>query len=355
MLKLFQKKPQAVIGIDISACSVKVLQILPVKGNYSLEGYAQEDLPDGAVEGTVIKDILAVSKGIKQAIFNAGVDGKNVVVAVPDSAVINKIVQVNQGLNDSEIEELIFLEADKYIPYPINEVNLDFQVIGPSTKNSAMLDVLVVASRAENVNARVEAVTRAGFSVSVVDIESLALERTIPFLAEKMPRAGENKIIAIIDLGAVYTHLFVSQGMKIMFTREEEFGGLQLVGDIARHYAISRQEAMKVLKEGGTQYPDYHDTVFMPFIESIFIQIKRTLQFFYSTSHYSSVDQIFLAGGLAKLPGLADLLEKKMGIPAQVANPVASMQSNPRINQVQLISDIPGFLIACGLALRHVK
>lgn len=353
MLKLFKPKSRSIIGIDITSSSVKVLEISSTDNKYRIEGYGAEPLPANAIEGNTVKDIEAVAMCIKRVLSKAHLSGKHAVVAVPDSAVISKVVQINDGLNDAEIEELIVMEADKYIPYPIDEINIDFEVLGHSPKNSAMLDVLIVASRAENVGSRVEAVTRAGLEAKIVDVESFAVERAAHLLAKELPAQGQDKIVAVIDIGTLYTHLFVLHGMKIIFTREEEFGGKQLIDSIAAQYQVSFEQA--ALMKAEVNLPEnYEEEVLAPFIEMILLQVKRTLQFFFSTSHHGFVDHIILAGGVARLPNLAGLVQEKTGIPTSVADPLHEMDFGKHVNRDEVVSQAPSLLVACGLALRTV-
>lgn len=354
MLKLFKPKHRSILGIDISSSSVKILEISGSGDELCVEGYGRQLLPVNALDGNVIKDVEAVANCIKKLITTSRLNCKQVALAVPDSAVISKVVQINDGLNDSEMEELVIIEADKYIPYPIDEINLDFEILGHSAKNSAMLDVLIVASRAENVNSRVEAITRAGLEARIVDVESYAVERAAQQLSQELPAGGRDKIVAIIDIGANYTHLFVLHGMRLIFSREEKFGGRQLVEAIAEHYNISTDEAL-LQKDESKLPPGYEAEVLEPFKDMVLLQIKRTLQFFYSTSQHGFVDHILLAGGLARQPGLANLIQEQLGVSTTVANPLLHMAFGNRVNVEALNNDAPALMAACGLALRHLE
>lgn len=333
---------------------MKILEISGSGEELCVEGYGRELLPPNALDGNVIKDIELVSACIKKLCDRSRLTCKQVALAVPDSAVISKIVQINDGLNDQEMEELVVIEADKYIPYPIDEINIDFEILGHSAKNSAMLDVLIVASRAENVNSRVEAVSRAGLEAKVVDVESYAVERAAQLLAKELPAGGQDKIVAIVDIGANYTHLFVLHGMRLIFSREEKFGGMQLIESIAEHYNMTPDQALNA-KEQGTLPADYETEVFEPFKEMVLLQIKRTLQFFYSTSQHGFVDHILLAGGLARQAGLANLIQEQLGVTTSVANPLSYMSLGRMVNLESINNDAPALMVACGLALRNIE
>lgn len=354
MLKLFKPKQHSILGIDITSSAVKMLEISGTGDELCVEGYGREVLPPNSLDGNLIKDIDAVANCIKILCDRSRVTTKQVALAVPDSAVISKVVQINDGLNDEEMEELVVIEADKFIPYPIDEINLDFEVIGHSVKNSAMLDVLIVASRAENVTNRLEAVTRAGLEARVVDVESYAVERAAQQLVKDLPAGGQEKIVAIIDIGANYTHLFVLHGMKLAFSREEKFGGKQLIEAIAEHYKMTIEEAL-IAKDQGKLPPEYEVEVLEPFKELVLLQIKRTLQFFYSSSHHGFVDHIVLAGGLARQAGLASLIQEQLGVITTIANPFSNMNLGKKINQDSIIIEAPALMVVCGLALRTLE
>jgi len=354
VLNLFKSRHRSLLGIDISSTSVKILEISLNGDQYRVEHYCSTALPENSMEGNAIKDIDAVANCMRKILNAAHVSCKQAVCAVPDSAAISKIIQVNDGLSSQEIEEMVVSEADKYIPYPIDEINIDFSVHGPSAKNSAMIDVLIVASRAENVTNRVEVMTRAGLEPVIVDVESYAVERAAMLLKPELPAGGEKKNIAIIDIGAIYTHIFVLHGMKIIFSREEEFGSKQLIDAVIQRYGIKREDALVGIEQG-TLPPDYADDVLQPFNETILLQVKRALQFFFSTSHHTYVDHIVLAGGVAKQHGIAQLLQEQINIPTSVANPFAHMELAKTVNRETIMQDSPMLLVACGLALRRIE
>lgn len=354
MLNLFKTKSRALLGIDLSATAVKILQLSKNGAQYTIEGYGRALLPEGAMEGYEVKDAQAVVTCIKTLLTTAGFTCKQVAIAVPEASAISKVIQLNEGLSDAEMEELVVMDAEKYIPYPIDEVNLDFSVIGPSLKNSLMQDVLLVASRAENVNNRLEVMQLAGLEVVVVDVESYALERTAQLLRPSLPANGDNKNIAIIDVGATYTHLFVLHDMKIIFSREEKFGGRQLVEAIMQQYSLPWAEALALAEQG--PFPeDYEKEVLQPFKELLLLQVKRALQFFSTNSRNQFVDHIVFAGGVAKLPNIVQLLREQIGIPITTASLFTSMSVSKTVDRDLLTHDSPTLMVACGLALREMR
>ncbi len=245
----------------------------------------------------------------------------------------------------------IALEADKYIPYPLEELNLDFEVMGPTENENESVDVLLAASRSENVDVRVAAVELGGLNAKVVDVEAYAMEGACRLLTPQLPNGGKDKVIAIVDVGATMTTLNVLQDFRILYTREQVFGGKQLTEEIQRRYGLSYEEAGLAKKQGGL--PDnYLGEVLQPFKEAMAQQVSRSLQFFFSSSQFNNVDHIVLAGGCAAIDGVDELVEEKTETHTTLANPFTDMATSSRIPQNVLSSDAPALMIACGLALR---
>ena len=348
---LLSRKKPPLIGLDISSTAVKLLELSEHNGRYRVESYAVEPLPANSVVEKNIADVEAVGESIRRAVKRSGTRNKAAAVAVAGSSVITKIISMSASLKDDEMESQIELEADQYIPYPLDEVRMDFEILGPSEKNPEMVDVLLAASRSENVETRISALEIGGMSPKVVDVEAYALENSFALLAEQLPEGGYDQTIAVIDVGATMTTLNVLHDRKIIYTREQVFGGKQLTEEIMRRYGLSYEEAGMAKRQGGL--PDnYISEVLDPFKEAMTQQVSRSLQFFFSSSQYNSVDQIILAGGSASIPGIDELIEDKIGTATSIANPFANMSLAPRVKPQTLSNDAPALMIACGLALR---
>jgi type IV pilus assembly protein PilM len=255
------------------------------------------------------------------------------------------------SLSDAEMEEQIMVEADQYIPYSLDEVNLDFEVQGPTKNNPEMVDVLLAASRRENIEDRIAVLAYAGLKAVIVDVEAFAMENAFTLLADQLPEAIENKTVAIADIGATMTSLNILHDGKTVYTREQGFGGKQLTEEIQRRYGLSYEEAGLAKRHGGL--PDNYITdVLDPFKKAMLQQIARSLQFFVSSSANRGVDAMVLAGGCSSIPGLDKLVERDLGIPSYVANPFINMALSSRVKPQSLSNDTPAMMIACGLALR---
>ncbi|MDP1708977.1 MAG: pilus assembly protein PilM [Gammaproteobacteria bacterium] len=349
MLQFFG--PQPLVGLDISSTSVKLLELSRHNGHYRVEGYAVEPIATGAVIEKSIASPEAVGLAIQQAVRRSRTSAKHAAVAVAGSNVITKIITLPATLNDDDMATQIELEADHYIPYPLEEVNLDFEVIGPSERDPGVVDVLLAASRRENVDMRVSAVELGGLTAKVVDVEAYAAGSVVALMAQQMKSLSTAPVIVIFDIGATMTSLTVLDQLKIVYTREQGFGGKQLTEEIQSRYGLSYEEAGRAKRQGGLP-EDYETEVLIPFKQAMAQQIARSLQFFFSSSQYNSVDHILLAGGNALIPGIAKLIEAEIGATTSIANPFVGMTLATGVNAQALANDAPALLVACGLALR---
>lgn len=348
---LFKQKQPVVLGLDISSTAIKLLELSRNGDRFRVESYAVEPLPANSVIEKNIADVEAVGEAIKRAVKRSASRTKFAAVAVAGSAVITKIIAMPASLTEDEMEQQIELEADQYIPYPLEEVNLDFEVIGPSENDPERIDVLLAASRSENVDIRIAAIELAGLKAKIVDVEAYAMENAFSLLIPQLPEQGIDQTIAVIDIGATMTTLNVMHDRKTIYTREQVFGGKQLTEEIQRRYGLSYEEAGMAKRQGGL--PDnYGPEVLEPFKDAMTQQVSRSLQFFYGSSQYNNVDHIVLAGGSAMIPGIDEMIANKLGVHTSVANPFTNMTLASRVKAQSLSNDAPALMIAAGLAMR---
>lgn len=356
MFQLKRKKP-TLLGIDISSTSVKLVELSKTDKGYRVESLAVEPLPANAVVEKNIQDVEAVGETLQKALKRSGTKCKLAAVAVAGSAVITKVITMPASLSDHDMEMQIELEADQYIPYPLEEINLDFQVLGPTRGNPDTVDVLLAASRSENVELRTAATELAGLSTKIVDVEAYTIENAAHLLAMESgvnTEPDEEKdpfVMAVLDVGATMTSLNVFEDNELIYTREQAFGGKQLTEEIMRRYGLAYEEAGRLKKVGGL--PDnYIPEVLEPFKQTMAQQVSRFLQFFYTAGQHHSVDLIALAGGCASIPGIDELIESQLGVKTIIANPFANMELSSKVNAQALSNDAPALMIACGLAMR---
>lgn len=350
-MRLLTKNNRQLVGVDITTTSVKIVEITRQQGLFHLKNYGIAPLPMGLVADKRIVDVEAVSDVLAGLARSLNLSTKNVATAVAGTSVISKVIEMDSDLNDIEREARIRLDAEQYIPYPLEEVNIDFEVLGPSPNSPELVEVLLVASRSENVDQCVEVMSLAGLTTKVVDVESFAIERALGLIVDGLSMAGEAQHVALIDIGHTQTTLYVARDGQFIYSREQLFGGAQLTESIQSRYGLTPEEALQS-KRSMNLPADYQQEVLHPFMELVVQQITRALQFYFSTSQSHHIDHILLAGGTAGLSGLDRLVERKLGNPTSVANPFLNLTTAAHIDPTALTADAPSLLAACGLALR---
>ena len=351
MLRLFGvAKTSPVLGIDISSTTVKLLELSRQGGSYRVESYAVAHLPPEAVIEKNVNQVETVGALIRDLVARSKTRIKRIAAAVSGSAVIIKTVTMPDGLSDEELEAQLAVEADQYIPYPLEEVAIDFEVLAPAANNT--VTVLLVACHQQTIDARVDALEIAGLTVGIMDVEVLAMGRALALLEKQLP--GENlRSVAMVDIGASMTTLSVFSDGESVYTREQFFGDKQLTDEIMNRYGLSFEEAGLAKKQQGLP-EDYEQEVLQPFREALVQQVSRSLQFFLSSSEHASIDCIVLCGDVASISGLGELAEERLLTPVIIANPFADMTVGPRVDAQALVRDAPAMMLACGLAMRGV-
>lgn len=348
-MRFLTKSNKLLLGVDITSTSVKIVELTRQQGLFHLKNYGVEPLAQGQVIDKGIVDIEAVGDAIGRLLARQPFSSKTAATAVAGSAVISKIIDMETNMSDIERESQIRLDADQYIPYPLAEVNIDFEVLGPSPISPDLSQVLLVASRSENVEQRVEALAIGGLDTKIMDVESYAIERAFQLIVDGLPAQPSN--VALVDIGHNQTTLYIAKDGEFTYSREQLFGGHQLTESIQNRYGLNHEEAT-LNKRNMTLPDDYHGSVLLPFMDAVVQQITRSLQFYFSSSQNHHVEQIVLCGGSASIMGLANMVEQKLGTRTTIGNPFSHMTIANHINTDALIADAPSLMAACGLALR---
>jgi type IV pilus assembly protein PilM len=348
-----QAKSPPLIGADISSSAVKMVELADAgKNKYRVERYVIEPLSRDAVVDGNINNLDAVGDCMRRAWKRLGARIRNVALALPAAAVITKKIIVPAGLREEDLGQQVEAEANQYIPFALDEVNLDFQVIGPAPSSPEEVEVLIAASRKEKVEDRVAAAQAAGLKATVMDVEPYATQTALEQIEKQFPEGGKDQTVAIVDIGASVMAVNVLRNDQSVYMRDQPFGGNQLTQDIQRHYNLSPEEAEAAKRSGGL--PDNYDTeVLGPFRETLALEVARALQFFFTSTQFNEVNHILLAGGSAMIPGLEDTVAGRTQVNTLIANPFANMELSSRIRPRQLAQDAPALMIACGLALRR--
>src|ERR687891_343947 len=350
---LFTAKAPPLFGLDISSSSVKMLELVDAgKGGYRVERYAIEPLPRDCVVDGNINNLEAVGEAVKRAYGRLGTRTKHVAMAVPSGAVISKKIVVSAALREDELEVQVESEANQYIPFALEEVNLDFQVLGPSPTNPEEQEVLIAATRKEKVEDRVAVADVCGLKPLVMDVESFAQQTALSLVVQGLPGGGKDQNIAVVDVGANVMNVTVLRNDQSIYAREQAFGGNQLTQEIVARYGMTPEEAENAKRTGGLP-DDFEAEVLKPFMENLSMEVQRALQFFFTSTQYHEVNHILLAGGSAVIPKLDEVVNTRTQVPSSVANPFALMQASPRIQLKRLMIDAPSLIVACGLAMRR--
>jgi len=352
---LFTVKTPPMIGCDISSSSVKLVEVVDAgKNALRIERYAIEPLPrDSVVDGN-IQNLDAVADSLKRGYKRAGFNVKNLAMALPASAVITKKIIVPAGQQEDELELTVETEANQYIPFSLDEVNLDFQVLGPAPNSPDDVEILIAASRKEKVEDRQAVAEAAGLGLKtvVMDVESFATQTAFELIERSLPQHGHDQNIAIFDIGSNLMTLNVMRNGQSVYNREQPFGGNHLTQEIQRVFGLTPEEAEAAKRAGGLP-ENYEGEVLAPFVDTMSLEVARSLQFFFASTQFNQVHHILLAGGCASIAGVDDAVAKRTQVNTLIANPFTGMQYSSKVRPRGLQADAPALMVACGLAMRR--
>jgi type IV pilus assembly protein PilM len=350
---LLGRKHAPMIGLDISSSSAKLVELgLSATGEYVLERLASEPFEKGWITDGQIEKFDEVVAAVRKLIDKSGTKTRQVVMAMPQSAVITKRINLPAGLRDEELELQVESEANQYIPFSLDEVSLDFCVIGPSPTSGGDIEVLIAASRKERVQDRQGLAEAAGLKPVVLDIESHASLLAMSRIVDTLPNQGRDALVALFEIGADTTSLKVLREGEMLYDRDQAFGGSQLTTLISRQYGFSFEEAEQK-KLAGDLPEDYDSQVLQPFVDSLSQEIGRALQYFFTSTPHHKVHYVMLAGGTATLPGLKDRVTDLTGFASMVVNPFDGMKIGGSVKETKVRKESPSYLTACGLAMRR--
>ncbi len=349
---IFNPKLRPLIGVDISSTAVKMVELVDAgKGQPRVERYAIEPLSKDAVVDGNLASLDAVAETLQRCWKRLGTSTRFIALALPTAAVITKKITLPASLREQEMEIQVESEANQYIPFALEEVNLDFQVIGPAPGSPDDVEVLLAASRKEKVEDRVAAAEVAELKAVVMDVEAYATQAAYELVTKQLPKEGAGQIVALVDVGAAAMKITIMKDDQQLYAREQAFGGSQLTDEIMRAYGMGPDEAEN-LKRSGTPPDNYEAEILHPFIENMAQEVARAMQFFFTSTPHNEVHHIILAGGSALVSGVAEIVGQRTNVNTILADPFAGMAISPRIRAKQLAADAPSLMVACGLALR---
>jgi len=350
---LMGRKHPPMIGLDISSSSVKLVELSQSKtGEFVLERFASEPFEKGWIADGQIEKFDEVADAVRRVVARSGSRTRDVALAMPQSAVITKKIMLPAGLRDEEMELQVEVEANQYIPFSLDEVSLDFCVIGPSPTSVGDVEVLIAASRKDRVQDRQGLAEAAGLKPVVLDIESHASRMAMGRLIASLPNEGKDALVALFEIGADTTSLKVLRDEEMLYDRDQAFGGSQLTQLISRQYGFSFEEA-ETKKLANDLPEDYEVSVLNPFVDGLSQEIGRALQYFFTSTPHHKVHYVMLAGGTATLPGLKERVTELTGFACMVVNPFDNMSLGSAVREPKLRREAPAYLTACGLAMRR--
>lgn len=343
------------LGVDISPSAIKMVELAQISKqprSFRLERYVIEPMPADVIEDGNISQLEPVSECLQRAWKRMGTRQRKIAMALPAASVITRRINVPAGLQEEDLVFQVESEAGQYMPFDMDEVNFDFQVIGPSPDIADELEVLLAASRKDKVEDRVAVALSAGLKTTIMDVEQFAAQTAFnDVIAPQLPENGRDRIVALVDIGANNTRINVLLNGESIYMRDQTFGGEQLTQEICNQFNLSREEA-EAAKRSGNLPENYQADVLQPFCETLALEVTRALQFFFTSTRFSQADYIFLSGGCAAIPGLEEIVSERTQVMTQIVNPFVDMELSGRIVPRQLKVDASLLLIACGLALR---
>jgi type IV pilus assembly protein PilM len=350
---MFSRQAAPLLGLDISSSSVKLVELGRGKdGNFILERCAIEPLERGWINDGNVEKFDEVAEAMRRVIKKSGTRTRNVAMALPASAVITKKIILPGGMSDQDLEVQVESEANQYIPFSLDEVSLDFCVVGPSPTSTGDVEVLIAASRKEKVQDRQGLAEAAGLKPVIIDVESYASRLAAGRLIEALSNEGRDQMVALFEVGASTTSMQVIRNDEVLYDRDQAFGGAQLTQLIVRQYGFSPEEAENK-KRSGELPEDYETGVLRPFVDSMAQEVARALQFFFTSTPHNRVDHIMVAGGSAGLAGLTDAITAQTSFPCALADPFQGMQIGDGVREKKVRREATSYLTSCGLAMRR--
>ncbi len=331
MFQWLRPAPIPIIGIDITSSAIKMLELAYQKEQWRIINFAWTTIPEYSLNTQMSCERAAIARCFNSASFTSN----HVALAISDSEIISKTVSFDATLSAQELEDLVFIEANKFIAHSNDAINVDFEIQGPCVDNPQLIDVFIVASRKEHITNKVNTLSAAGLEAVIIDTHSYAIARASAFLIDNQPHNTSDDVVAVVEINTDTIRLYVMHKQKLVFAREEPFELLD-INSIAQFYPWSLDK---------TPTPISHDN------ELIVSRAQRMLQFFYSLSSYS-IDYLFLAGDGVKHAGLVDLLQTQLNVSSFIANPFLHMSQRIDCDSELLMHEAPSLMSVCGLAMR---
>lgn len=347
-------------AVDIGSSSVKVLQLGRTPGargsGWSVLGMGHSPISRAVVADKTVVDPEALALAIEQAVAKARIRSRNAITAMPASQATRKTVVMPKDLSEIEQENFMQVEAPNHIPFPLDEVRMDFEILGQNDAEKNSYDVQLVAVKTEDLQQRVDALAAANLVIDVMDIDEFAIERVMRFVTAQNPLSDTNEHIeALIDIGHEFSVLYVLKDGRSIYTREQNFGMKQLTDEVSRRFSLSAQDtqAQLSLEKESSLPPEYHNEVLPQFRLEVASQINRLIQYFFAATSHNRVSRIWISGGGGSLSNISEEVHDLTGVKTAVINPLGYAQVENGADPAYIQAMGPSFLTAFGLAMRE--
>ncbi|MCB1152025.1 MAG: type IV pilus assembly protein PilM [Deltaproteobacteria bacterium] len=346
---MFLSRSKSVLGLDIGSSSIKVLELKETKTGYQLVNFGIEPLPPETIVDSTIMNAPAVVSAIRKLLDSNQIKAKDVATSVSGHSVIIRKITLPL-MTDEEIASNIQWEAEQYIPFDINEVNIDYQRLDAVSEDQGSQDVLLVAVKKDMVNDYVAVINEAGLNPVVMDVDAFCVQNMYEINYEMQ----RGKVIALVNIGAGVININIVRNGSSVFTRDMSIGGNHYTEEIQKQFGLSFEEAEALKVSGDPQKQNQLDEIMRNLHSAIALETQRSLDFFVATSSMGQISKVFLSGGCAKNKGLSETIERQVGIPVEVVNPFNNIEINPNKFDMEYIQDVaPMCGVVVGLALRR--
>jgi type IV pilus assembly protein PilM len=340
-----RKKRQAVVGLDIGSSFVKAVELRSSGNDYELVGFGMAPVPAGALEGGEVKQPAALQATVRQALDQGRIQATDAAIGMSGGSVIAKRVTLPK-MSEAELSESIRWEAEQHIPFDIEDVELDFQVL---RQDGPQLEVMLVAVKKGKVQSYVDAVAEAGLNVAIVDVDVFALETQYEYNFQ-----GDKDVVALVNIGHETTNTNILQGGVNVYARDVFVGGKQYSATIAQRFDLSPTDADALVrgKEGSVSWAEIEPVLDLV-SQELGQEIQRTLDYFGTTAEHERIQRIFLSGGCALIPGLQEFLSSQWGIEVSPSDPFKRIKLASGLNADVVQKLAPLATVATGLAMRY--
>jgi len=346
---MFLSMKKEIVGIDIGSSSVKLVQIKEQKGAYFLQNVGILPLPLEAIVDNTLMDTSSIVETIKKLLKSLNIRVKDAACSVSGNSVIIRKISL-PAMPPEELEDQIHWEAEQYIPFDINDVHIDFQILASDQNDPSKMEVLLVASKKEIINDYLAVFNEAGINLAVVDVDSFAMQNAFELNYD----IGPDNVVALINIGASIMNLNIVKNDISLFTRDVQMGGNLYTEEIQKQFGVSSEEAERMKVSGDA--PDQaklRDTI-SRVNETLAMEMRRSLDFYNTTAGEGKINNVYISGGGAKTPMLVEAVQQRLGLPVEIINPFCNVKCNEKEFDPDYLNEIgPLVTVAVGLATRR--